>query len=335
MTSEKIDEMFSQVIAEATKELQHELDCKIQRLEESWDECSQLKQENKELKNILSKYEMAVEVEKLFTEDNFTKMLPFFKLKTNNFSMGGMDFERVPIWFKCLYAHYEDREKLFNLFDLFGIKYPFWAKSFKMPQDYSEKELHMFIDHIDRRYVCNGCCFDGNTGFYWRTVNANNGNNYEILNNKQNADIPWQLVLSNSLWTKEELFDKILRCLRLGHSNSSYFFNIQKYTEISDEQASEMIQQLPLFNVYDIHKEFIKRNMKLIKGNPDFAEKYKKNINDNHYSVFYFLNYPIEYQKEFIRNHKGYEPKFNLIKNMEIPNEEKIKFSMEFLGEDI
>jgi len=329
----KTYQMFNQVINESTQEIQEELKITKNELDCFKMECAELQRENEELKSTLNMYKMVPEVESLLTEENFKTMLPLFKLKSNNFSISGMHLADVPDWFKYLFHFYEDREKLFNLMDLFGVKYPTWAKNYKMPYDYSEEELGLFIKHIGDHYVCNSCIFKENTSFFWGTVKRHHGDTRGILNNGQYTEIPWQLTLSNPLWATDNLFSKILEVIKSKKSNSEYFFAIQTYIQITDAQAIEMMKLLPKNNLDDIHIEFLKNNKKLIKECPYFVENFKHNINDIPSSIFYYLNYPLENQKEYIRNLKDFEFRMKLIKRMDISDEEKIKFSMEFLGD--
>jgi hypothetical protein len=242
-----------------------------------------------------------------------------------------MDSEEIPSRFKLLFTYYEDKEKLFSIMNLFNFEYPVWAKNYKMPYDYNEEELGLFIDQKYDRYICNGEIFDNNIGFFWRNVNINKGDTYKILTNKQSFSdyIPWQLVLSNPLWTEEKLFNKILNALKKKQRDSNYYFAIQNYQVISEDQAKEMAKYLPKDKLFKIHKTFINNNKNIIKNNEWLAEQFKHAISDNNYSTFYYLNYPLQIQKEFIMKYKGYESKFILVNKMMIDKKDKIKFLME------
>lgn len=329
--NENIETMFNKIIDEATKEINEELKTAHEQLEQSYDKNQELIKENNELKNTLSKYKLVSEVGNLITKENFEAMLPLFKLKHNDFQMNGMDIEDVPEWFLYLFHYYEDRDRLFNLMDHFGIKYPAWAKNYKMPYEYSEKELGEFVKYD--RYITNGCIFSSNIGFFWRNVKRCCCDTHKILTDKNSFEdaIPWQLILSNLLWTKDELFIKILENIKSKKHHSEYFFEIQNYIEISDSQINELIKLLPPDKLFSEHLNFIKRNQRLIKGNTYFAEKFRDKISDNTYSPFYYLIFPLEDQKNFIKGIKDVETIMKLINRMEITKEEKINFSMEFL----
>jgi hypothetical protein len=247
-----------------------------------------------------------------------------------------MDSETIPNWFRWLFHYYEDREKLFVLMDLFNIIYPSWAKEYKMPYDYSEEELEIFINPKYDRHICNGEIFRNNIGFFWKNINCNNGDTYKILiNTKSFTDyIPWQLILSNSLWATDKLFGKILNAIKKNQPYSYYYFAIQDYIKISEGQAGEMAKLLPKGQWYDVHKKFVENNKNIIKENQFLANMFKDKICDNQYSTFHYLKFPIEIQKEFVRGYKGYYSKIELIKKMDISKEDKIKFAMEFTKQE-
>jgi len=59
------------------------------------------------------------------------------------------------------------------------------------------------------------------------------------------------------------------------------------------------------------------------------AEHFQELINGDDYSTFYYLNYPLKMQKEYINKIRGYDSKFKLVSKMNINKAEKIKFLME------
>lgn len=297
-----------------------------------------LKEENKTLQKLTKEYCAFTQFKSLVSPKNFSSLLTWFDLKRGKFEINGMDSEEIPQWFKLLFVYYDDREKLFSLMDLFDIKYSTWAKEYKMPYEYTQEELEIFIDPKYDRYICNGEIFKNNIGFFWSNIELNKGNTYKILTNKSffSDYIPWQLVLSNPLWSGDKLFNKILEAIREKQSNSQYFFTIQNYQNLSKEQVLELAKLLPKDRLYNEHKKFIENNKNIIKDNAWLAEKFKDVINDDQYSTFYYLNYPLEMQKEFIRKYsKSYYSKLDLIKRMNITKEEKLEFLQEFAEQEL
>ena len=107
---------------------------------------------------------------------------------------------------------------------------------------------------------------------------------------------------------------------------------MSKYQDLSDDQIKELAKLLPKNHLSEEHKDFISRSKNIIKDNDWLADKFKDKINDNQYSTFYYLNYPLEMQKEFIRSnkHSKYYTKLDLTKKMDISKKEKLEFLQEF-----
>lgn len=327
----KINEFIEEEVNNRVSDIKIQLEDSEKKLIKTKNKLNKIEKENEKLNKLKSQIEMFKVFKELIDENNFFNFASFVNLKSNNIGITGMESEDIPNWFKLLFKYYEDKEKLFILMDMFNIEYPSWAKEYKMPYDYNEEELLLFADlkKYDR-YVTNGCIFEGNIGFFWRNIRSNKGKTRDILTSKYAFDsaIPWQLILLNPLWTKENIFNKIIENLKKKQRDSYYFFVIQNYIKISDEQIKEMAKLLPKDNFYDVHKKFIEINKNILKIIPELAIKYKDKINDNHYSSFYYLNYPIENQIKFIKNYnqdRGIYKRFDLIKNMDITKEEKLK----------
>lgn len=237
MLTEQLNELVEQEIEERCSDLKNELtNIKIE-LAKTQIQLEEQQKEYKRLKQKFGQLEAFDTFKSLVTDVNFSGILLHFGLKRNNFNINGMDSEQIPQWFKLLFSYYEDREKLFALMDLFNYDYPEWAKEYKMPYDYNEEELGLFINPKFGRYITNGEIYNNNIGFFWKNVRSNKGNTYKILTNKEafNTYIPWQLVLSNPLWLKEEMFNKILNALERKQSDSHYYFAIQDYQKLSRE----------------------------------------------------------------------------------------------------
>ncbi len=294
-----------------------------------------LQEENNKLKNLHSQIETFEMFKGLVNEDNFGKFLCHFDLEKDSIDFNGMDGENIPNWFKWLLIYYKSKEKLFRLMDLFNIKYPSIAKQIKIPYDYNEKELDIIFKKLHKMYVCNGCIFNGNIGFWNRELRYNQYDFYKLFEKASYVEIPWQLFLRNPLLLSEKYFDEILDAIKTKKSHSNYFYRLPEYQELSEEQFNKMAELLPKDTLFDDHKRFIELDKNIIKRNKSISEKFKDKINDNRFSTFYYLNYPVEMQKEYIRNYnKSYYAKIDLIKKMNITKEEKIEFLQEFVKEE-
>ncbi|MFB5758899.1 hypothetical protein [Paenibacillus medicaginis] len=293
-----------------------------------------LKKDYDDLKKKQGQTEDFLIFQSLINESNITALLSSLKLKQTDISFDGMHDECIPVWFKLVCWYYEDRERLFRLFDLFAIPYPSWARKFKLPFDYNENELDLIFEKLGRMYVCNGCLFSGNMGFFYKEISRHKGDLSDLLTKSSYSEIPWNLLLQNKLLVTDKFFNKIIDSLSKGATNSTYFFRIQDYQQISEDQVVSMFNYLPKGNFYDDHKRFIENNKKIIKMKPELADKFKEKINDNQYSAFYYLNYPLHMQIEFVKNYNDrFNTKFELVKKMSISKNEKVKLMSEITAE--
>jgi hypothetical protein len=219
--------------------------------------------------------------------------------------------------------------------DMFNIQYPEWAKEYKMPYEYNQEEIDIFLNTIHNHYVCNGCILKDNIGFFYTEFARNKFNVKECLKHSY-SELPWQLILRNPLLVEEKNFNKILRLLKKKETHSQYFYAISKYQEISKEQALEMFKCLPKGELFDFHKIFVSKNVFLLRENVELATMFKDKISNNKYSQFYFTSYPLEYQVEYIKNCKySYYEKLELIKKMDINKNEKIKLVVEITEKEL
>ena len=329
----EIENVFSGMVdAEVTRRTSKFFD-RMKNLEEQHEKdvlrVLELVKERDELKKTHKQSEEFCVFKSQINDKNIENVVSFLNLKSIVVDFNGMDSERIPSWFKLITKYYPDRDKVFSLMDLFEIKYPDWAKSFKMPFDYGEEELDLIFSNIGQMYVCNSCIFDGNMGFFYGYYSRHKS--LAVLFEKESyVEIPWNLFLQNKLLATEKYFTKIIKSLKRKESRSEYFFKIQDYQEISPEQAEKMFEFLPMNNLYDIHKRFIELNRDIIKKKPELAITYKDKMNDNKYSSFYYLNFPVEMQKDFVRKWRvRYESKFDLVKNMDMSKQEKLDFLRE------
>ncbi|PLR99543.1 hypothetical protein [Bacillus sp. T33-2] len=267
----------------------------------------------------------------LINQNNIEYIVSHLNLEQQEIDFNGMDADRIPVWFKLLCTYYRDKERLFTLMDMLNIEYPIWAKSFKMPFDYGKEELDLVFNHMGKMYVCNGQIFSGNMGFYYTYQNRYKGELKLLFNRESYVEIPWNLLLQNPLLTTDEYFSKIIKVLQDKSSHSEYFFMIQNYQELTDDQINMMVEQLPTTHFYDYHTNFLSKNKGIFKIRKDLAVKFKDRIRNNHYSEFHYLNYPVDMQKEFVLNESDRHSRygFELVQSMDISNKEKVQLLSE------
>ncbi|WP_165571668.1 hypothetical protein, partial [Cytobacillus praedii] len=201
-----------------------------------------------------------------------------------------------------------------------------WAKTFKLPIDYGEKELDLIFDRLGKMYVCNNEIFSNNMGFYWQYQSRFKGNLNELFNRESYVEIPWNLLLQNPLLTTEKYFNKIIDALSSKQSHSEYFFMIQNYQELNEDQINKMAEYLPTKNFYSYHNFFIEKNKVIFKQREDLAKLFKHKMTDYERSPFYYLNYPLEMQRDFVlgNSDRDNEYGFELVEKLNISNKEKL-----------
>lgn len=326
MISEAIDQMIQDEIDKGIEEFYKEFEYTKKNLEEYRENFRDVSNKLKKQQKLNNQINGFKTFQGLINENNFKTLVEILKLKEVEINFNGMDTEKIPIWFRLLCTYYKDKERLFTLMDMFNINYPAWAKTFKIPFDYGEKELDLIFEYLGKMYVCNGEIYSNNMGFYYNEQQKYQGNIFELFKRESYVEIPWNLFLMNPILTTEKYFDKIIEALPKTYNNSLYFFKIQDYQKLSDNQINKMAACLPKDKLYDIHRNFIEKSTNLLKINPEIANRFKDKINDNQFSTFYYLNYPLDMQIEFVLNESDrYDYGFDYVNKMEISKEEKLK----------
>jgi hypothetical protein len=326
MISEAIDKMIQDEIKKGISEFNDEFECTKNALEEYRQSYQDVSNKLKEQQKVNKQINEFKTFQERVNENNFETLIDGLNLEEVEIGFRGMDSEEIPTWFRLLCTYYKDKERLFTLMDMFNIKYPAWAKTFKIPFDYDERELDLIFNHMGKMYVCNGQIYSGNMGFYFREQRKYNGDIFKLFINECYVEIPWNLLLMNPLLTTDKYFNKVIESLTKKESNSEYFFKIQNYQELNDDQIIRMAACLPTDKMWDIHKSFIEKSTNLFKLNPDIALRFKNKMNDNHFSTFYYLNYPLKMQIEFVLNESNkYDYGFGYVNKMDISKEEKLE----------
>lgn len=259
------------------------------------DENYQLKYENNILKQSTRVEELFI---KNFNKDNINLLidiLPYKKIENIGY---GMDTDKVHPVFKLIFEYYDDKEEMLTICDKFNIEYPKWFKDYKMPYDYGEKAVDLFIKHLSNAYVCNGCIYENNIGFFYRELSGQGGDEYKLIK-YQYHDIPWQLFLKNPLLQQEDVWNKIIGALKGNKNHSYYFYKIDQYQKLD----SEKIEQL--FNIacesnQKLAEEYISRHLDLLKINKDIEIKFIKNISSEPYSKYHYSLFSKEERNKYL-----------------------------------
>lgn len=249
------------------------------------DKNNKLELENDNLKQ-------STKIEGLFLK-NFNKQnigmlistLPYKKVESVN---SGMYIDELNPVFKLVFEYYNDKLEILGICDKFNIEYPEWYKSYKMPYDYDEKAVKLFIKHLGNAYVCNGCIYDDNIGFFHNELRGQDGDEYRLIKH-QYHDIPWQLFLKNPLLQQEDIWNEILKSLKNHTTHAYYFYKIDGYQTLSEDKIMQLFD-LAIKDRFEEAKDFIKRHTELIHKYPKIENQYIDKIGHNwsgyHYSLF-------------------------------------------------
>lgn len=324
-----INNAIEEEVIRRTEDLQRELTKTTERLVHYREKYESLKDKHEVVEKDYEKLKELNIVLDTFNKDNVEGLFELLNLKTTkHIDFDGMDTEKIPLWFKMLTLYYPDKEKVLSILDIFDEKYPKWAKTFKLPFDYNEDELDKILNNLGKMYVTNGKHFSSNMGFFYSDIRISEGNIIKRLSRVSYVAMPWNLFLQNPLLTTEKYMNKIEELL----SNKGYdsiennFYAIQKYQDINPEFVDILARNISHHRYSDTKKQFLNKNKDILKKYPKMAEKFKSRMREYNFSEFYYLNFPVNMQKEFLKDLDGNpDEKLKLILKMEATKEEKVE----------
>ncbi|KOS61487.1 hypothetical protein FJQ98_16395 [Lysinibacillus agricola] len=238
-------------------------------------------------------------------------------------SFSGMRSEEIPMWFKILCRYFDNKNEILNLFNIFNIEYPNWAKDIILPSHYNKQQLKLCLNNSGQLYVCNGQIYEGNMGFYYTYHRRHNFDLETVFKRESYVEIPFQLLLKNKLLIEDdELFDLLLEKLHNEASHISYFMKLVYYQDVPIDKVLKLLS--PTKSGAINYKSIVGKYPELLKSE-HVGESLKQGISENGYSELYLLKFNKEVQKEYLLNRENKDLKFvELIdKSMEFNTEEK------------
>lgn len=338
MLAEKIDQLVEDEVNIRVESVRKELEIERKKVHKLQFQVEELTGKLNLVHSIHSNSEQLETLKQTINAENIKSIVALLNFKKEEIIINGSRINELPVWFELTLTYYPDKEKLWNLFDFFGIKYASWLRQFCLPQDYNEDELLAFMKVVDKHGITNGCNFSQNIGYYYESLQSSKGLAKYLINGSTFSNyIPWQLLLKNPLLTKEDIFKEIIKIITTKKLNSEYFFRIQDYQSLTELQVKTLFESIgPDSRQSDEHVAFIRNNQFIIKRNPEISFNYKDKMTAESRSTFYFKNYPTDMQKAFIRECSGaLSNKIELIKCMEICKEEKVALIYDITLSDI
>jgi len=263
-----------------------------------------LKAENNELLSNLKQLETIKSFSNSITIDTIeSAVICNLNYKPRDISFSDMDSEQIPMWFKILSCYFDNKDEIINLFNIFNIDYPVWAKDIVLPSHYNKEQLKLCLKNTQQLYVCNGQIYDGNMGFYFTRHRNYKFDLEKVFKSESYVQIPFQLLLKNKLLIEDdELFNLLLEKLHKEASHVSYFMRIVEYQDISTNKVLKLLA--PTKNGSINYKSIVKKYPELLKEE-HIAKSLKQGISENRYSELYLLNFNKEIQKEYLLNRKN------------------------------
>lgn len=298
MINEKLEEFLE-------LEVQKRLYRKVKDYEYVLNELSTVKEklnnlllENKELNKLKNK----LNIIKYFTEkiniDNIEQLIiSNLYEKSDDMELNGMYSEYIPKWFSILTHYHKYKNEIINLFDIFNIEYPQYAKQFKLPNYYNKEELLKCLNNCGKLYVTNGEMFKFNMGFYFRQFNSYLFNLDKVIKNNSYISIPFQLILMNKLIVEDdEIFNLMVELIKNDRLHSSYFLKIVEYQNLPYDKIKKLLQVNKNGRIN--YKSIIKNYPELLKES-DIANDLKEGASTNKYDELYILKFNKDIQLEF------------------------------------
>ena len=199
-----------------------------------------------------------------FSENNIESII---KLKpTYDIKMSDAGMNNIPVWFYLILKYWKNKKDIYNIFKFFNFQIPDWAIDIKIPQEWNKEECIYFAQTTEKHYVCNGNIFNNNLGFWYRDQGKNLIDAKLMMTGKTYSEIPWQFVLTNPLWVKDDdVFNAMVTAITAGKNHSYYFFNIEEYgNKLSPTQLKSFMEAVISGykkNKYDGYINFIKNNI--------------------------------------------------------------------------
>lgn len=283
-----------------------------------------LKLEKNEMLNNLNQLEVIKGISKNINVDNIEEaIISNFNYKPQIISFRGMDSNKIPMWFEILSRYFDYKEEILNLFNIFNIEYPEWAKDIILPSHYNKEQLKLCLEKSHKMYVCNGQIYDGNMGFYYTYHRKHNFNLENVFKYESYVEIPFQLLLKNKLLIEDnELFNLLLDKIYNEASHISYFMKIVEYQDVPIDKVLKLLA--PNKNGSVNYKLIVKKYPEILKDER-IGNSLKHGISEYNGSELYLLKFNKDIQKQYLLNRENKDLKFvELIdKSTEFNSEEK------------
>lgn len=331
--SNTIEKLVEEEVAKRIADIKTELSSTRSKLAKSQNEIYTLKEDIVKYKEIADNVESFNFLKSSVNEENFMNVIASFKVKKSDieFSDRHMYHKETPLWMKAVIGFYPDKERVIGLMKYFDIKVPSWAGTFRMPYDFTKDEIEFIVNNIEENSISNGNYYTNNMGFYCDKMKEHQGNVKHKDRWNSRTSFPWQYLLKNKYFLEDDIFELVIDKIEKKKSNYEHFYSLASYQDLSMERKSRMMELLSKVDRwYDPQKTFVSNNGTLcLKYYPHLARSFKEKMSSDSRHTFYFGNFPLNMQAEFIER-QNHGDKIMLIMNMKVEKEEKIRLMEKF-----
>lgn len=290
----------------------------------------QLKEENRKLYNEIKQLKDEVklanencrnsiiidEILKNINKDNFIKFISSIYKK---------DFEEIwstentPLWLGVLTEYYYHKDSIIEMFNIFDIKIPENIINFRLPIDWNEEELDIFLSTM-KNHNCNGNYLSDNLR-HWGKRSLKCVKDQCNLNY---SEIPWQYILRNPLLIQEKYLKLIGQKITEKHGDN--LVNIYNYQKLNEDQIKIILDNFDYNKITGLKNNiggFVLKYIHLI-DNDNFLDKIYPFVLETYKEFNYIKNMKSKYIKKYLLEHK--EDALGLLKECDkLSKEDKLK----------
>lgn len=282
-------------------------------------EIIELKDENSSLRNINAYSQTMRHLMEQFKEkcrsatNSAAKSTMIYELLS---AMFYKDFDEnvyeCPVWLGALTNFYSNKKLVIELLDAINEPLPLKIDSFRLPIEWTEEELDIFFEHMDKHVNCNGCIYSDNLRF-WKPMCLDSVE--KMCAETTFSEIPWQFVLRNPLLKQEkylkQIGNKAFSSDGYRSKNWLNFFKITQFQALTEEEIKIILSNMNIKfpqkgNINEYLKNFLINNMHLIENDDDLMKVYEEFCTVYSFTSKNILtSLPYKYIKKYVSDNKG------------------------------
>ena len=209
----------------------------------------------------------------------------------------------APIWIGCLTQYYSHKTEVLNILKRI-IPLPENIDDFRLPLDWTEKELDIFFNTMNNHVNTNACVYNNNLGFWAQHALKSVHDQCKKISHD---NIPWQFLLRNPLLKKEKYLKQIGKHLTDRNSNWYKFALIKHYLSLEDSETKIILDNIDavLFGPKSNAWDFVLNNLSLVENEVILDKVYVEGKASYYFSSNkLILDMPYKYFKQYCKDCK-------------------------------